>query len=144
MRLVRAAVVLALLAVGIAGCGSDDDEAAGWAIVKVEIVDGPALASICIDSICQEFDPDSPVRSGEFSAYVEPRSTFEVLRVGEPSGEGASGGSRAGVLSGRRSNGSLRLGPSRPSSRQRSSAERSASDSIRADSPIGREAILRA
>jgi hypothetical protein len=96
MRLVRAAVVLALLAVGIAGCGSDDDEAAGWAIVKVEIVDGPALAAICIDSICQEFDPVSPVRSGEFSAYVEPRSTFEVLRVGEPSGEGASGGSPVG------------------------------------------------
>ncbi len=96
MRIIRSVLILALIAVGLAGCGSGDDEAVGWAIVKVEIIDGATLASICIDSICQEFEPDSAVRRGEFSAYVDPRSTYEVLRVGETSGNGASGNSPVG------------------------------------------------
>ncbi len=96
MRLLRSFAAIALITAGVVGCGGDDDEGAGWAIVKVEILDGPSLASICIDSICTEFDPDRDVRTGEFSAFVEPETTFQVRRVGDPSDEGATGGSPVG------------------------------------------------
>lgn len=85
--------LLVVVALGGSACASDDSAGTAWAIVKVEIRDGPALASICIDSICREFDPAAQVRTGEFSAYVESGTTFEVLRVSEAAGEGASGGS---------------------------------------------------
>jgi len=88
--------VAALVALGPAACASDDQDPAGWAIVKVESLDGRSLASICIDERCKRFDAASQVRSGEFSAFVERGTRFEVLRVGDSAGEGASGGSPVG------------------------------------------------
>jgi hypothetical protein len=88
--------VVAALAVGLSSCGSADRVESGWAIVKVEILDGPALASICIDTDCRDFDPGADVRTGEFSAYTATGTVFEVRRVGESIGEGASGGAPVG------------------------------------------------
>ena len=93
MSIMRSVLIVAVIAAGSAACGPDDDDEIGWAIVKVEITDGAALSSICIDSNCEEFEPDRAVRRGEFSAYVDPGSTYEVLRVGETRGNGASGDS---------------------------------------------------
>ncbi len=96
IRFVTALLLVTLLAVGGAACTSDDTQDAGWAIVKVEILSGPPLASICIDSMCRDFDQDDAFQTGEFSAFVQAGTRFEVLQLGAGMGEGASGPSPVG------------------------------------------------
>lgn len=89
-------VIASGLAMCPTACGSGDTSESGWAIVKVDIVEGPTLASICIDGTCRNFDPDSDVRTAEFSAYVDSGTIFEVIRVGESPDGGATGPSPVG------------------------------------------------
>lgn len=81
---------LLLLTVGAAACSDAATPTEGWAIVKVEIVDGPPLTAICIGSVCRDFDPIDDVRVGEYSAYTTTDSTIEVRREGEEVGDGAT------------------------------------------------------
>jgi hypothetical protein len=88
-------LTVAAMATGITACSDDPAPAAGWAIVKVEILDGSTLTAICIDANCQEFDPADEVRTAEFSAFVDVGTEFEVRRVGDTDG-GAIGSSPVG------------------------------------------------
>lgn len=96
IRLAVAPLLTLAVAVGATACSNDSSPTSGWAIVKVEVLDGPPLTAICIDSICEEFDQAADVRRGEFSAFVDVGTRFQVLREGDPDGEGASAGSPVG------------------------------------------------